>query len=417
MVTTLGMARRLGVGAEASAEEQGVKEEGQHAQDEQDLDDDNHVFEEEFEGVDGAEEGGEETVPAVMLSSPEGVCVGADGSIFVTDTVHCCVRKVSAGGRVTNVAGDGKRGQRDGKAEVATYAGADKALAAQLSHPRGIAVDDAGNLFVCDSENHVVRGVSLEGRVSTLAGMMGKGGFKDGPALAGAAFRLPWACCRGLLDGGQALFVADAANHCIRAVHTTASGALVKTIFGKAEVAGSGSCELNFPWSLAYHAGLLYVGDKYNQRVVVLSPEDAGGAVVVSDAWPWASRFAPRGMAATADGLLMSNSFGATIWVARMSEHHTPEHTPQPEKGGQEKGAAAKTGSTPFVKTGSTPFLLPPEKIAGNGLRSYRDGRAELAEFLFPAGEHSCPAYVSICQRRPSSCSLQVSTVGDTSRH
>jgi hypothetical protein len=53
---------------------------------------------------------------------------------------------------------------------------------AQFRHPRGIVADDAGNLFVCDTENHTVRGISWEGRVTTLAGS-GSPGFKDGPAL------------------------------------------------------------------------------------------------------------------------------------------------------------------------------------------------------------------------------------------
>jgi hypothetical protein len=92
------------------------------------------------------------------------------------------VRKISPAGRVTNVAGDGTRGLQDGRAQVADFEGADKVPEAKFRHPRGIVVDDAGNLFVCDTENHTVRGISWEGRVTTLAGS-GSPGFKDGPAL------------------------------------------------------------------------------------------------------------------------------------------------------------------------------------------------------------------------------------------
>ena len=93
-------------------------------------------------------------------------------------------------------------------------------------------------------------------------------------ALQGASFRMPWACCRGVLHGGEALFVADSGNHCIRAVSTEGAMGVVRTVFGTPESPGKAPTELNFPWSLCYHGTLLYVGDKYNMRIVVLSPDE-----------------------------------------------------------------------------------------------------------------------------------------------
>lgn len=144
---------------------------------------------------------------------------------------------------------------------------------------------------------------------------------------------------------------------------------VVKTIFGSPTRSGKGANELNFPWSLCYNGSLLYVGDKYNLRIVVFSPDDPATARVLTDAWPWASRFAPRGFASNTDGtLFMTSSFGGMIWK------YDPPGSMEVLFGqsGGEDGAEFK--------------VVLPQKIAGSGLRSYRDGRAEFAEFMFPAG-------------------------------
>jgi DNA-binding beta-propeller fold protein YncE len=180
---------------------------------------------------------------------------------------------------------------------------------------------------------------------------------------------MPWACCRGVLHGVETLFVADSGNHCIRAVSTEGAVGVVKTVFGRPETPGKGPLELNFPWSLCYHGNLLYIGDKYNQRIVVLSPDEPSVVRVVSDDWPWGSRFAPRGFASSPDGLLyMSSSVGGMIWryepPGSMDVLFCDKST--------EDGAEVKT--------------VAPARVAGAGIRAYRDGRAEFAEFMYPAG-------------------------------
>lgn len=185
----------------------------------------------------------------------------------------------------------------------------------------------------------------------------------------GAAFCQPWACCRGLLHGIEALFVADSGNHCIRAVSTEGAAGVVKTCFGQPGIPGNAPSQLNFPWSLCFTGSLLYVGDKYNLRVLVLAPDDATTVRVLSDDWPWASRFAPRGFVSSPDGIIfMTNSFGGTIW-----KYEPP-------------GATEILFGESVAEGGADARAAVPEKVAGSGIRAFRDGRSEFAEFRFPAG-------------------------------
>jgi RHS repeat-associated protein len=135
-----------------------------------------------------------------QFKEPEGVAVAADGTIYVADTGNNSIR-VIANGAVVTLAGTGHPGQLDGAATIAEF----KEL-------RGIAVDAAGNVFVADSSNNVLRMIDTQRNVSTIAGT-GHPALADG-APAAAAFKAP----AGLAFAG-ALFVADSGNDAVRALY------------------------------------------------------------------------------------------------------------------------------------------------------------------------------------------------------
>ena len=92
-------------------------------------------------------------VPATkaLLMSPRGVAVDGRGNLFIVDQGGHQVRRVDAvTGVITTVVGTGQEGSQ-GSGGTAT--------SAHLSSPRGVAVDDADNLFIADSENHRIRAV------------------------------------------------------------------------------------------------------------------------------------------------------------------------------------------------------------------------------------------------------------------
>ena len=142
--------------------------------------------------------------------------------------------------------------------------------------PFGIAVDSPGNVYVADTANNTIREITPNGMVSTLAGFAGHPGSKDGIG-ADARFRNPWSVA---VDGVGNVFVADMSNDTIRKI--TPAGE-VTTLAGQAGMTGSvdgfgGDARFNDPFALAVdNAGNVYVSDSANNAIRKITPS---GAVV-----------------------------------------------------------------------------------------------------------------------------------------
>ncbi|QBE66682.1 NHL repeat-containing protein [Pseudoduganella lutea] len=141
---------------------------------------------------------------AAMFHTPSAVALDHAGNLYVADTGNHAVRKVAPDGTVTTLAGNGQPGFADGQGAAARFDG-----------PVGIAVDDAGNVFVADTYNDRIRRVAPDGTVTTVAGG-GRPGNVDGPALS-ARFDTPGGVAVST-DG--TLFVADTGNHAVRRIDT-----------------------------------------------------------------------------------------------------------------------------------------------------------------------------------------------------
>ena len=90
--------------------------------------------------------------------------------------------------------------------------------AASFRYPNGVAVDTAGNVYVADSDNHLIRKISPAGVVTTLAGTVGAPGSADGTGAA-ASFRYPQGVA---VDTAGNVYVADTSNHLIRMIISAA---------------------------------------------------------------------------------------------------------------------------------------------------------------------------------------------------
>jgi RHS repeat-associated protein len=145
---------------------------------------------------------------------PQGVAVDAAGVVFVADTANHRIRKIATDGTVSTFAGDGSPGFVDGAGNQARF-----------NSPRGVAVDQQGNIYVADTGNAAVRVINSSGQVSTLAGD-GTAGISDSPAR--------FDCPSGIAVSGSSVYIylTDKGSQRIRAIDSTGA---VTTITGGAQ--------------------------------------------------------------------------------------------------------------------------------------------------------------------------------------
>ena len=182
------------------------------------------------------------------LNTPSGIAINDDGEIIIADTSNNRIRKLSSDKQVSTVAGTGAPGYRDGAAKDAQFDG-----------PIGLAVDEAGNIFVADSYNDRIRKISVDGIVSTVAGA-GQPGHLDGQADS-ALFDTP---CGVAVDKQGNVFVADTANDRVRKI----------TSQGEVTTLADEAAGLDRPVGLAVtHDGFIFVTSEGGGRIHRITPE------------------------------------------------------------------------------------------------------------------------------------------------
>jgi trimeric autotransporter adhesin len=133
-------------------------------------------------------------------ANPKGVAVDTAGNVYFADFGNERIRKVSPGGNITTVAGNG----------IAGFSGdGGPAISAEICTPEGIWLDSTGNLYIADEDGYA-RKISLGGTISTLAGIGGAGYSGDGGPAAQAGLYWPSGVARDMAGN---LYISDTRNN------------------------------------------------------------------------------------------------------------------------------------------------------------------------------------------------------------
>ena len=198
---------------------------------------------------------------AARFSAPGGVAADGLGNVYVADSGNSTIRKITATGVVTTLAGTaGSVGSVDGTGS-----------AARFKSPRGVAADGGGNVYVADTLNHIIRKITAAGVVTTLAGTAGSTGATDGTGSA-ARFYSPYGIA---LDNAGNVYVADRNNYAIRKI--TPAGVVTTLAGGSGGIGtadGTGAAaQFNFPGSLAVDGmGNVFVADTNSSDIRRITP-------------------------------------------------------------------------------------------------------------------------------------------------
>ena len=333
---------------------------------------------------------------AATLNNPTGLAMDAGNNGYIADSGNNAIRMIS--------------GQTGLISTVAATVGL-------LSNPSGVAVDAAGNLYIADTGNSVLRKVNpIASYASVLAGTVGSSGFGGDNGLATlATLKAP----RGVtLDAAGNIYIADTGNNVIRRI--TAATGVITTIAGNGSAAFAGDggaatlASLNAPTRVVVDAaGDLYITDAGNNRIRFVSFASGNISTIAGTGTP-ATPFTGDGGLATAGTLnapgglvldALDNAYIADTGdnrVARVNEQTTLLNF-----GGSNQGITSAAQSVTVTNFGNLSLTL--SKIAvPSGFAQVASGGSDCSATTTLAAGSSCVIAVAFTPTAPGNYSASV---------
>ena len=188
---------------------------------------------------------------AAMIANPHGIAIDPRGALLIADTGNSRIRRVSPGGVITTIAGNGSSG----------YSGdGGPATEASLSGPVGVFVTASGTIYIADTGNNVVRFVDAAGIIHTIAGNHTAGFSGDGGPATSASLNFPWSVA---VDAKGNAYISDTNNYRVRIVD---AGGTINTYAGDGSFGNTGGggaatgAAIGAPGQLLLGGGKLYFG-------------------------------------------------------------------------------------------------------------------------------------------------------------
>ena len=212
---------------------------------------------------------------SATLRIPEQAELDVFGNLYIVDSGNNVIRKVNTSGVITTVAGNGfGQGVGNSTGTGAFSGDGGPATKAELNLPVSIAIDTSDNLWISDQANNVIREVNTSGVINTVAGIYNNYNYTgDGGPATKATFSGPAGIAR---DTAGNIYVTDYGNNVLRVLLTDGT---IQTVAGNGKVGSIGDggpalqAELDSPRQVAVGTfGNIYIADSLNNAIRKLTP-------------------------------------------------------------------------------------------------------------------------------------------------